>query len=142
MMDQSIYYKKGFKYQLSRRATLQTNMRPKKDIHTRFITLFTTGVLIVEYGYAWDGPSGPMMDTKDLMRASLKHDVMYQLLRMGLLPESDREIADDEYVDDTKNDAKWKWFGKVRAWYSGLGLDVADGRAADPKALKKEYKAP
>jgi hypothetical protein len=37
--------------------------------------------LTVEKGYAWDGPSGPVIDAKENIRASLDHDALYQLMR-------------------------------------------------------------
>ena len=37
--------------------------------------------MIVEKDYAWDGPSGPTIDTSNSMRASLVHDVLYQAMR-------------------------------------------------------------
>ena len=45
-------------------------------------------------GYAWDGPSGPMPDTKDAMRGSLVHDAIYQLIRQSHLSAYYRDVAD------------------------------------------------
>ena len=47
-----------------------------------------------EKGYAWDGPSGPAIDTKNFMRGSLVHDACYQLMREGLLPQDKRKPSD------------------------------------------------
>ena len=46
-------------------------------------------------GYAWDGPSGPTIDTKDFMRPSLVHDAFYQLMREGKLGQECRKDADE-----------------------------------------------
>ena len=43
---------------------------------------------------AGDGPSGPAIDTKNFMRASLVHDALYQLMRLGTLDKSRRQYAD------------------------------------------------
>lgn len=43
------------------------------------------GLFIVKSGYAWDGASGPAIDTKDFMKASLVHDAFYQLMKIGSL---------------------------------------------------------
>lgn len=50
-------------------------------VATTFIEFFNSGDLTIKAGYAWDGPSGPTIDTDTFMRGSLVHDVMYQLMR-------------------------------------------------------------
>lgn len=44
-----------------------------------FISI-TPGTVIAKAGYAWDGASGPAIDTTNFMRASLIHDIMYQAI--------------------------------------------------------------
>lgn len=100
MTSRSIKYKKGYKYQLVEDAVTQTKIRPEKNIITRFITLAMDGTLTVYASYAWDGPSGPTIDTKSSMMPSLFHDAKYQLMRLLLIPLACREIADDEFYDD------------------------------------------
>lgn len=95
-----IRYKKGYKYQLAENAVDQTKIRPKADITTKFIELTTDGKLTVLNGYAWNGPSGPTIDTRSAMMPSLFHDAKYQLIRLGLLSMECRSIADDEFYDD------------------------------------------
>jgi hypothetical protein len=51
----------------------------------RFIDLKPDGRLTVKKGYAWDGASGPAIDTPSIMRGSLVHDALYQLMRMKKL---------------------------------------------------------
>ncbi len=60
----------------------------------RWVTLSKRGRLTLKRGYAWDGPSGPSIDTKDFMRGSLVHDGLYQLMREKLLPQGRRKPAD------------------------------------------------
>lgn len=52
------------------------------------------GSLTIFKGYAWDGPSGPSIDTRNWMRASLVHDALYQLIREGHVPRDLRKSVD------------------------------------------------
>ena len=91
-----IFYKGGYKYQLDKEYSINTGLYPSKAIYRGFITLYASGHLVIKYGYAWDGPSGPTIDTKSFMRGSLVHDALYQLIRDGGLPEDPcRKQADD-----------------------------------------------
>jgi len=95
MKGDTIKYRSGYKYQLAEDYRLDVGIHPVKTITTDFLCLDTFGYLSIWKGYAWDGPSGPTIDTKDSMRGSLVHDALYQLMRMGLIDESNRERADD-----------------------------------------------
>lgn len=61
---------------------------------TEYIRLKDDGELLLFKGYAWDGPSGPTIDTEDSMRGSAGHDALYQLIGLGAVPESMRLYAD------------------------------------------------
>jgi hypothetical protein len=95
-MNKIKYRKRGstWKYWLAETYTIQIPILPITPISSPFLHLDTNGNLTIHAGYAWDGPSGPAMDTPDAMRASLVHDVLYQLMRHGLLPQSARDSAD------------------------------------------------
>jgi hypothetical protein len=95
-MAARITYRAGYKYVLADTVIIPTAMKGFGTIAARFIHLGNDGRLTIIAGYAWDGPSGPCPDLPSLMRASLVHDVFYQLLRDGLLPQEARAIADDE----------------------------------------------
>ena len=86
-----------WKYQLLESWFTDTEMKGF-DIITPMFNLFESGRLHVLRGYAWDGPSGPTIDTKSFMRASVVHDVFYQCHREGILPPSRRKLADRELV--------------------------------------------
>lgn len=60
-----------------------------------FVTLDPEGVLRIAAGYAWDGASGPIAQTPDVIRGSLVHDGLYQLMRECGLPAVWRATADD-----------------------------------------------
>lgn len=51
-----------------------------------FISFDAAGRVTVQVGYVWDGASGPTIDTPDSVCAALGHDVMYELMALGLLP--------------------------------------------------------
>lgn len=59
----------------------------------KYVSL-SSGILRICADYAWDGPSGPAVDTVNFQRASLVHDALYQLIREGGLPQKKRKIAD------------------------------------------------
>jgi hypothetical protein len=82
------------------------------DINVDFMTL-SAGVLILKKGYAWDGASGPAFDTKTIMRGSLVHDALCQLIWLGELPESRQIDADKELRKICLEDG----MSKLRAWW-------------------------
>ncbi len=63
--------------------------------------------------YAWDGPSGPTIDTKTFMRGSLFHDALCQLTGEGLLDKKYRKYADQLLRQHCLEDG----MSKFRAWY-------------------------
>ena len=131
-------YKKGFKYQLIETETFLTNIFPEQDIINPFISLSKDGTLTGRPGYAWDGPSGPTIDRKTNMRASLGHDMLCQLLR-------ERKISID-YLRRTnhymgvwcKEDGMMNWL----AYMYVRELNNFGSFAADPKNVKKILEAP
>jgi hypothetical protein len=96
----SIHYKAGYKYQLVKdylHQLPQEFVMKFPEIETDYLWLGESGLLIVKKGYAWDGPSGPTVDTKNFMRGSLVHDALYQLIRLGKLDKNIyRILADTE----------------------------------------------
>lgn len=69
----------------------------------------------IKKGYAWDGASGPTINTKDTIKAYLIHDCLYQAMRLGIVDESNRKTADKELRDQMIKAGCWK----IRAyiWY-------------------------
>lgn len=90
----SIKYKSGYKYQLVEPYQYLTDISGF-ELATDFIEMDKGGLLTIKKGYAWDGASGPTVDTKSSMRGSLVHDALYQLMGVDerLLPY--RPYADD-----------------------------------------------
>lgn len=134
-MSERIAYREGFKYQLAETYRVQIGIKPARDIVTEYVLLGTTGMLTIRSGYAWDGPSGPAMDTKSAMRGSLVHDALYQLIRLDYLSHDERERADREYRQICKEDGMWN----LRAQYHFAALHLFGGAAslldAEPPVL-------
>lgn len=106
-----MFYKKGYKYQLYTDYTINI---PIKNVHinTSYIQLVENGDLTIKHGYAWDGATGAI-DTNTIIRASLVHDALYQLMRDCELDRSNKEIADKIFRTICKEDGMI-WF---RRWY-------------------------
>lgn len=133
----SIKYSKGHKYQLKRRAMFQTGIKGYSG-NTFYLTIYVDGGLLVRAGYAWDGPSGPTIDTKSTLRGSLVHDALYQLIRMEIIPKSCREQADQEAHDRWIEDGMLK----IRAWLWTKVLNKHAAIAAHPDRRRKVLTAP
>lgn len=108
----AIQYKDGYKYVLDKDYTVQIPIHPKKNVITQFVSLSTTGRLVIRKGYAWDGASG-CPDYKSIMRGSLVHDVLYQLMRNGKLDRNQRKPADKLLREMCKEDGMNRWMAKV-----------------------------
>lgn len=115
----TIRYLDGYKYQLVEDYLVTISICPTQAIKEKFIELDTAGILRVKAGYAWDGPSGPTIDTKDFMRGSLVHDALYQLMRDGLLDERTyKDVADNILRSICIEDG----MSHIRAWWVYEGV--------------------
>ena len=132
-------YRDGYVYQLAETVIFRaTPIRPPARIETRFIALDWNGDLTIEEGYAWDGPSGPTLDTPGTMTPSLFHDAIYQLLREKRLAQEWRTVA-DEYMGALMDErGVWAW----RRWLWVRELKKFAKSAADPKNAKKVHEVP
>ena len=133
-MPDKIYLRKlrPYKYQLMREYTIiiPLDREVKTPVFTDFIRLQRRdkddGTLTIDRGYAWDGPSGPTVDTRSFMRGSLVHDALYQLIRQVYLPLAWRKYADDLLRQICLEDG----MGKFRAWYVWKNVRLFGGGAA------------
>jgi len=135
MKGDKIYYREGFKYQLCRVYSVVTKILGF-SAKTPYIELLPNGTLTISNGYAWDGASGPTLDTKSSMRGSLVHDAGYQLLRLGLVPQSTRQLWDDELHDICVEDGMWHF--RAEGWEEAVS-HFADGCAesgSEPEILE------
>jgi hypothetical protein len=125
---ETIAYRDGYKYQLDADYATDVGICPASLILTRFLMLEPSGLLTIRAGYAWDGASGPTIDTSDSMRGSLVHDALYQLMREGLIGREWREHADDLLRTILLADGMLHM--RAQLWHTGVRLGA--GPAADP----------
>lgn len=138
-MKKCITYKSGYKYQLKQSYSLVIPIKPELAIKVEFISLATDGTLSIKTGYAWDGPSGPTIDTLNFMRGSIVHDALYQLMRNGKLdPTTHREKADRLLQEHCKEDG----MSSIRAWWVYCGVRIFGGSSASPNLEKPFTNAP
>ena len=136
-----ISYKKGYKYQPFTSYSVDIPIKPETPIESpsEFIVLTSDGKLTLKKGYAWDGPSGPTIDTLNFMRGSLVHDALYQLMREGYLDnEFYRKPADKLLQAMCKQDG----MSTIRAWWVYKGLRIGGDPAANPDNKRPISKAP
>lgn len=121
-MVKYIRYTAGYRYQLEDAYQHQTGIVPVPDQPgNRFVGLAPDGLLTIAAGYAWDGASGPAIDTPSFMRGSLVHDALYQLIGLGVLTVDDRKAADKLLREICIEDGMWRiraaWvYAAVRAF--------------------------
>ena len=132
MSTQACYRKlNNYKYQLVEDFSFRISIEGFEVNHP-FIKLDKQGNLTVKKSYAWDGASGPTIDTRNAMRASLVHDVLYQLLRLELITQDQVKPVDQLFRKMLVEDG----MSAFRAWYWYRGLRLANGKAAKPGTQK------
>ncbi|MBN1622518.1 MAG: DUF1353 domain-containing protein [Endomicrobiales bacterium] len=130
-----------YKYQILEDYKDVIPITPGNPIDTKFIFMDTDGTIIVKKHYAWDGPSGPTIDTATFMRGSLVHDALYQLMREGHLDyKTQRKQADFILKQMCLEDG----MSSFRAWYVYNSLRIFGEKNARPgKNIEdKKYFAP
>lgn len=134
-----IAYNGGYKYQLKETYCIPIDIKPATAINTDYINLDTKVNLTISEGYAWDGPSGPTIDTFTFMRGSLVHDALYQLMRERHLDHNIyRDAADRILQKICKEDGMWY----LRAWWVYKGVRLFADPAADPADNRPVTRAP
>lgn len=129
----SVFYKEGYKYQLSSDYWVQLPVKGYNIKHDYF-TLLPSGVLTISKGYAWDGATS-FPDINTIIRGSLVHDCLYQMIRLKFLPSSRRDEADGILrqlcLEDGMNSAL--------AWavYRGVRLFASKAANGPDKSMKK-----
>jgi hypothetical protein len=137
--EMRVRYKVGYKYQLARDCIRRGTIKPEAPIDTDYIALDMDGMMRVKKSYAWDGCSGPTIDTVTNMRGGLFHDAYFQLMRLGLLPESCFEEANREFKRICLEDG----MSKVRAALFFMGVSTSFSRACAKRGTEqKERIAP
>ena len=132
-----IFYRKyhhAYKYELAENYILTIESTANISYHSAYLELLA-GKLTIYKGYMWDGPSGPTFDTKTFMRASLVHDALYQLMRLGVVGSWYRRRA-DEYLREICIEAGMNRF---RAWYVYHGVRIGSKNSSKPGSQKEKY---
>lgn len=130
----AIRYTEGaWKYQLAEDYHVATDIIGQAAEIPGYVQLDQGGVLHVRAGYCWDGASGPTIDTKSSMRASLVHDALYQLEREGRLSQTTRAAADELLERLCVEDGMWRW--RARAWLWAVRRFAAGAAAYKPAAV-------
>lgn len=111
----------GFKYQIVEEFVIVIDdYKPHQNIVDEFFEFYADGTLIIKKGFAWDGPSGPTIDTKDAHIAAIVHDVFYRCIRRGYLPLSIKPIADRIFYKLLRKNGMF--ILRALYWYLGVVL--------------------
>ena len=102
----------SYKYQLAESYNYHLNYKFDGQMGNLSHIVLVNNLLHIKKGYAWDGASGAI-DTKTIIRGSLIHDALYQLIRQGELRRSFRAEADSILRDICRMDG----MSRLRAWY-------------------------
>ena len=133
-----IKYKSGYKYQLAENYRVQIPIKGT-TIRQGPIKLTVQGWLTIKKGYAWDGPSGPAIDTKNFMRGSLVHDALYQLMRHKRLSAIKYRDQADQLLRAMCQADGMSW---LRAWWVYQAVRTFAARAATEKNKRPILTAP
>lgn len=129
---------KGYKYKVAERYVVKLPINPKVSYKCKQFELQSDGWLIIEDTYCYDGASGPTIDTANTYRGAAVHDVLYQLMRIGVLPRSFRKNADLTMYMMLKEDGMWEI--RAQSWY--ISLRSFAGKYATAAEIKKIYTYP
>jgi hypothetical protein len=121
-----IRYKGGYKYQLFEDYKITVSINISQHLVIDKYLDLENGVLQIFKGYAWDGASGPAIDTKSIMRGSLIHDALYQLMRTGKRAQTWRKQADKVLLQACLEDGMWR----IRAYWVYWAVRIFAKKAA------------
>ena len=134
MKGDKISYRGGYKYSLWEDYRVQTDIKGFAVDH-RLFRLDPDGWLTIMADYPWDGVTG-FLDLRCLVRGSLVHDSIYEMLRLALLPHypcfhlANRELRKIALEDDCPN-----WMADCVFWFVER-KGSAFARRQQPKILK------
>lgn len=133
-----LYFKRGYKYQTTRTYYIELHVTPFAPIELPFVRMNMQGRTFIWAGYAWNGASGPTIDTLDSMITSLVHDLGYQLIRLGLIDPSYKTYFDKLLVVIGIEDGMLVL--RVEGWK--VAVELFGGSSCRPSAEPKEEVAP
>lgn len=100
-----------YKYELIQDVFLAVHLQYNPTFRREYFAL-GKGYVVARKGYRWDGASGLAIDTDSVMRASLFHDLLWQLIDEEYLLEDERHNTNKVFYDICIEDGMWK----PRAW--------------------------
>jgi hypothetical protein len=129
LLNAPIRYRDGYSGQLEDDAHFQLprELWPMSKITTRYLTLDTTGRLIIRGDYAWDYASVPffhrfanLIQGKKSKVPSLVHDALCQMERAGLMMDvPDARLHIDDFFRYLLNERHfWRWRGLL--WHKAV----------------------
>ena len=125
------YSKYKYKFKVEENFSIELPFKIPDFVHP--YASLKDGILSVKKGYAWDGASGPIINTRDTLVASLVHDVLYQAMRLNLIKSSkeNRMIADKNFFEILKmngvNSIRRKvWYFAVRLFGKKSTIKIQD----------------
>ena len=125
------YSKYKYKFKVEENFSIELPFKIPDFVHP--YASLKDGILSVKRGYAWDGASGPIINTQDTLVASLVHDVLYQAMRLNLIKSSkeNRQIADKNFFEILKihgvNSIRRKvWYFAVRLFGKKSTIKIQD----------------
>ena len=136
--DKLLYFKRGYKYQVARDYRIKLAVIPYEPICLPFVLMDTAGDTVIKTGYAWNGASGPTLDTRNTMTGSLVHDLLYQLIRLGLIDPKYKAYADRMLKEICVEDG----MNRIRAACWLWAVKTFGGASCKPDAEPKEEVAP
>lgn len=120
----------NYKYVLLAEFQYSTGITiPFKRVILEYLELDMDGLLTIMPDYAWDGPSGPTIDTKTFMCGSLVHDALYQLMRERCIGQEHRLRADQLLREICLESG----MARFRAWYVFHAVRWRGAKAAQAK---------
>ena len=130
----TIFYRKRreYKYNLRSDVEYETGIKIAHPKNLGLLEIDSQGKLTIRKGYAWDGASGPAIDTRNFMRGSLIHDALYQLMREEVIPRNERKKVDKILREVCLSDG----MSGFRSWYVYKGVRIFGASSARPDLLQ------
>ena len=106
-------------YQILKTSYFPTSYKDCEYFGSHF-SITKDGMIYVWEGYCFDGASGPTIDTDNSFEAACFHDIMYALIRMGVIPNTywNRRKADLMFYKALRKDGM-SWL-RANAWFVGV----------------------
>ena len=99
------------KYRLWQKLSIQTGIKPRKVVKTKYIQLMTTGMLHILPGLLSDGVTGGP-DTPKAMRSAFIHDALFSLMMRELLSIKYMPAVNDLFKKTLIEDKMKTWIAK------------------------------